>query len=344
MNTTENCRNNNISVCSENLRKTSNTNSAILLLWTIFLFIFLILSEPITELFVSSESENFEYAQNLLTFLFQYVAEIPALLLIFRKSKKIPELKPCFCKPEMPAKWIFRWIFISLFLVYAVSYISNIFFSILQYVTGIELHPIDMTADNNTLSRITNIVAMMFLAPFFEEILFRGIFLRNTVKYGSWTMIIITGIIFGLWHCNYAQTLYTAVLGICAGFLIVRTKSIIPSILLHFCLNTIGAISSLFARNIDTEKILNEDSEYIMDNLAPIIITELISFLIIGIMITGLVFLILEIINHKESFKLRKANTEIPEIRKTLLYFTSPVTLIMTLIFIALTVINAITI
>lgn len=327
---------------TENLRKVSNVNSGILLLWTILMLIFTAFSEPITELFVSSESANYEYLQSLLIFLFQYVIDIPILLLIFGKSNKIPKLKPCFRKPEMPAKWVFRWIFISLFLVYAASYISNIFFSILQYATGIELHPIDMSADDNALSRITNIVAMMFLAPFFEEILFRGTLLRNSVKYGSWTIIIIMGIMFGLWHCNYEQTLYTAMFGVCAGFLIVKTKSIIPSILLHLCLNTVGAVSSLFVGDIDTGKIVAEDSEYIMSNLVPIIVTALIGFLTIGIMITGLVFFILEIINHKDSFKLEKTDTEVSGIRTAVCYFTSPVTLITTLIFIALTVINAI--
>ncbi|MCM1133205.1 MAG: CPBP family intramembrane metalloprotease [Ruminococcus flavefaciens] len=327
---------------TKNLRKASNVNSGILLLWTVLILIFTAFSEPITELFVSSESANYEYLQSLLIFLFQYIIDIPILLLIFGKSNKIPKLKPCFRKSEMPAKWVFRWIFISLFLVYTAGYISNIFFNILQYATGIELHTIDMSADDNALSRITNIVAMMFLAPFFEEILFRGTLLRNSVKYGSWTMIIIMGIMFGLWHCNYEQTLYTATLGVCAGFLIVKTKSIIPSILLHFCLNTVGAVSSLFVGDIDTGKILAEDSEYIMSNLAPIIVTVLMGFLTIAIMITGLVFFILEIINRRDSFKLKKNDTEVSGIRTAVSYFTSPVTLITTLIFIALTVINAI--
>lgn len=324
------------------LRHISNINSCILIIWTILIFTFMFFSDSITELFVSRDNENFETACTLIIFLFQYVVAVPISVLSFRMSKDYRKLKSCFCKPKMPAKWIFKWIIISLALVYISSYISSAFFSVLQQITGVELHAIDMTADNNTLSRITNIIAMMFLAPFFEEILFRGTLLRNGAKYGSWSMIIAMGIMFGLWHGNYAQTLYTATLGICAGFLIIKTESIIPSILLHFCMNTLGAIQSLFVGNIDAEKLLAEDNEYIMSNFAPIMITTIIGFLILAIMVTGLIFFILEIINHKDSFKLKCTNTEVSEIKKTVLYFTAPITIIVTLIFIAVTVINAI--
>lgn len=324
------------------MHKSSNINSCILILWTVLVYAFAFVIKPFTELFISSSNVNFDYAQMLFMFLFQYLIAVPISLFVFSRFNNTPKLKSCFCKPKMPAKWVFKWILISLFLVYAANYISSAFFAVLQHITGIELHPIDMTADNNTLSRITNIIAMMFLAPFFEEILFRGTLLRNGAKYGSWSMIIVMGITFGLWHCNYAQTLYTATLGICAGFLIIKTESIIPSMLLHFCMNTLGTIPSLFVGNIDTERLLAEDSEYIMSNLAPIMLTMIIGFLILAIMIIGLIFFILEIINHKDSFKLANINTEVSEVKKTEVYFTAPVTIIITLIFIAVTVINAI--
>lgn len=322
--------------------KSSNINSCILIFWTVLVYAFAFAIKPFTELFISSSNVNFDYAQMLFIFLFQYLIAVPISLFVFSRFNNIPKLKTCFCKPKMPAKWVFKWILISLFLVYAANYISTAFFGTLQYITGIELHPIDMTADNNTLSRITNIIAMMFLAPFFEEILFRGTLLRNGAKYGTWSMIVAMGIMFGLWHGNYAQTLYTSVMGICTGFLVIKTESIIPSMLLHFCMNTLGTIPSLFLGNIDTEKLLTEDNEYILSNLAPIMLTMIIGFLIFAIMITGLVIFILEIINHKDSFSLKGINPEISEVKKTAFYFTAPITIIVTLIFVAITIINAI--
>lgn len=324
------------------LQKVSNTNSCILIVWVILVFAFMFFSDSVTELFVSRDNGNFATAQTLIVFLFQYVIAVPLSLLVFKMSKDFLKSDSCFCKPKMPAKWVFKWILISLALVYISSYISSAFFAVLQQITGVKLHAIDMTADNNTLSRITNIIAMMFLAPFFEEILFRGTLLKNSTRHGTWSMIIVMGIIFGLWHGNYAQTLYTAVMGICAGFLIVKTESIFPSILLHFCMNTIGALQSLFVGNIDEEKLLAEDSEYIMSNFALIMVTTITYLVILAIMITGLIFFILEIINHKDSFKLKGINTKVSEVKKTVLYFTAPVTIIVTLIFVAVTVINAI--
>jgi len=63
--------------------------------------------------------------------------------------------------------------------------------------------------------------------------------------------------------------------------------------------------------------------------------------IIIGLAITGLVLFIIELVKHRESFHIENELPEVPAVKKTLTYLTAPITILMFLAFIAVTVINA---
>lgn len=326
------------------IRNASNTNSALMMLF-IMLILTTILSEPLASLFVSKNSENFEYVSILISFILQYFIAVSIPVLLFRLTKDGKELartKPLFSKPKMSWGWIAKHIVISLFMVYSVSYISNLFFTLIQNAADIEFYSVDFTADDNIISKITNIIAMMFLAPFFEELFFRGTLLRNASRYGKWSAIIATGIFFGLWHMNYEQTFYTACFGICAGFLMVKTESIIPSMILHFIMNTIGAVQSIALPGIDTEK-LSTDKTYIMEHIGSFAITAVSGLIVISLIITGLVLFIIELCKHRDSYKFSvdKLENEPSETKRLGIYFTAPLTIIAAILYVGVTVLMA---
>lgn len=332
---------------NKDIRKSSSVNSILILAFVTIILIVSYLSSYLFSLIPGHNSNTMNNLWYLIMYTFQYAVTVPLLILLFRKTKfgkAAPKLKDCFCKPKMPAAQIVKWIFISLFAVYAMSFISNYIFNFIQMITGIELHPAQIVTENSWLSKLTNILAIMFFAPIFEEILFRGTMLRNSARYGSWSMIIIMGIMFGLWHLNYAQTFYTAMLGVCSGFLIIKSNSIIPSIILHFIMNTIGTVQSLLMGNIDLEKLASGDIKYMIENISSILPISLTGFLVIGIMITGLVLFIIELAkNGGNGFRLAKASTGISGGKTFALYFSSPLTIIVTLILIGITVYRAFT-
>ena len=278
----------------------------------------------------------------------QFAVAVPLGLLIVRsigKGREMPKLKEVFRRPRAGAGEIVRWIFISLFFVYAATLVSSWFFNLLQMLTGLKLHAIDLSSDGTAEGNITNIVLIMFLAPIFEEIMFRGTAAKNSSRFSSWGAVAALAVIFGLYHMNYAQTLYTSVLGLCTGFLLVKTGSIIPPMILHFCMNTIGTFQSLFTGRVDTAKLAAGDLNYIMEHssdLAPLILT---TFLVYGIMIAGLVLFIRELTKHPDTFRLETEEdrgAELSEGKKFALYFSSPVTIILTAALTAITVINAV--
>ena len=91
-------------------------------------------------------------------------------------------------------------------------------------------------------------VAIGILAPFAEEVVFRGAILRTLLglmsKKNHWVAIMISAAIFGLAHANVAQFINALLLGLLLGWMYYRTKSLVPGILLHWVNNTMAYVLS----------------------------------------------------------------------------------------------------
>ncbi|WP_299484520.1 CPBP family intramembrane glutamic endopeptidase [Acaryochloris sp. IP29b_bin.137] len=83
------------------------------------------------------------------------------------------------------------------------------------------------------------------LAPFFEEILFRGFFLTSLTRYlPMWGSIGLSGIVFAIAHLNLADILPLTVLGCVLGVVYSRSRNLLSSMLLHSLWNS-GSFLSL---------------------------------------------------------------------------------------------------
>lgn len=75
-----------------------------------------------------------------------------------------------------------------------------------------------------------------------EEVLFRGYVMRAFEKsWGIWTAIIVSGLMFGLYHMQLANLLPLATLGILLALVTWLSNSILPAIFAHF-VNNGGAV------------------------------------------------------------------------------------------------------
>jgi uncharacterized protein len=101
-----------------------------------------------------------------------------------------------------------------------------------------------MTPDDEALFAAmvsNNLLAILFgciVAPFLEEMLFRGIILRSFLQQYSKTRSILgSAALFGIAHLNVYQLVTAFAVGIVAGWLYERTRSLWPCILLHATYN-----------------------------------------------------------------------------------------------------------
>ncbi len=94
------------------------------------------------------------------------------------------------------------------------------------------------------------------LAPFFEELFFRG-FIQPVLSrtFGTIAGILITAGLFGSLHLvEYAYAwqyaLFISLAGAVFGWLRARTNSIIPSTVMHGCFNAVSVVALAFGKNI----------------------------------------------------------------------------------------------
>ena len=86
-------------------------------------------------------------------------------------------------------------------------------------------------------------IAVVLLAPFFEEILFRGIILKSFLEqYSIRKSIIASSLIFSAFHLNIYQFVIAFILGVLSGWIYSRTYSLYPCFLIHSFYNSICLI------------------------------------------------------------------------------------------------------
>lgn len=82
-------------------------------------------------------------------------------------------------------------------------------------------------------------------APIFEELLFRGFLLASLTRYvPAWGAIALSALIFGIVHLSLSEVLPLTVLGMVLGFVYVRSRNLLASMLLHGLWNS-GTLLSL---------------------------------------------------------------------------------------------------
>lgn len=140
-----------------------------------------------------------------------------------------------------------------------------------------------------------------------EELIFRGIITNGLKKYGTWVAIIISAVLFALMHQNLQQLIYQLFLGGVMAYIVIKTKSIVYTMILHFFNNFTILLSSYLSG--DAESTIDYSKAW------NIIYPILLVIVAVGI-IVGLLFLINYILKRKDK-KISTAECEIVTVGAT---------------------------
>jgi membrane protease YdiL (CAAX protease family) len=90
-----------------------------------------------------------------------------------------------------------------------------------------------------------NVVLFTLIAPFVEELTFRGAGQSLLRTFGRWPSILLVGITFGLWHGLFEALLVLVPFGILLAYLRDRTESVVPGIVVHGLFNGIALAAAV---------------------------------------------------------------------------------------------------
>jgi membrane protease YdiL (CAAX protease family) len=103
-------------------------------------------------------------------------------------------------------------------------------------------------------NNITSFILVCIIAPLTEEVLFRGIILSGFLKnYSVNHAIILSAVLFAIFHFTIIQLPVTFIMGCFLGWLYVRTGSLIPSIFAHALYNFCAIL--FWSIHVDTDNV-----------------------------------------------------------------------------------------
>jgi len=83
---------------------------------------------------------------------------------------------------------------------------------------------------------------MATLVPLIEEVINRGFFLHGLLSHGRWLALILSSVLFALFHNTPGAILNAFVIGLFIGTLVLRTGSLWPAVIVHATYNGLIAL------------------------------------------------------------------------------------------------------
>ena len=194
-----------------------------------------------------------------------YLIGMPVLIALVKRMPGEAPVK----KSMKPGQFI-----LALIMCFALMYCGNLVGTLITTIVGaLKGSAVDnalMTYATGSNMAVT-FLYMVICAPILEEYVFRKLIVDRTVKYGQGAAIVLSGLMFGLFHGNLNQFAYAFLLGLFLAFLYVKTGNLKVTIGLHMCINFMGAVVSvLLLKAIHLEEyrevVMNgADSQAVMD-------------------------------------------------------------------------------
>lgn len=274
-----------------------------------------------------SEGIMSEKTYTLLTDVFlvlQYIgvaAVVIYVMTIGRKNKYFTYL----AKPEVSGGFIARWTVIAFGLVHSVAIIFNIIFELIASM-GVHINELNSPLPDGIAENLLYFFAIVICAPIFEELMFRGLILTSLSKFGSWFAIIISGILFGLFHMNHQQLFFATAFGIILAYVDLRAKSVIPSIIAHTVFNGYSYVLGLVASFTNYEETLLDPSLELTGSTPALVMYGALNLLAYAGMLIAIGLLIREIITNRDQFSLPKGDSGLKTGEKFTTFISHPLT------------------
>lgn len=117
------------------------------------------------------------------------------------------------------------------------------------------------------------IVCIAVFGPILEELLFRGAITKVLLKkYSPTEAIVISGLIFGIFHLNPVQIVGACLSGFLFAWIYYRTGSLIPGILIHILNNSLSVWLGLNYADVDTTAELLGEPVYMICLVAAVLL------------------------------------------------------------------------
>ena len=153
-----------------------------------------------------------------------------------------------------------KWV-LAMIMSYSIMYCSNMIGIFITYLISL----LKGASVSNNIQEITTsvnpVIAAVFMvvcAPLYEEFIFRKLLVDRAVLYGESVAVVLSGLVFGLFHGNLSQFAYASTLGMFFAFIYVKTGRLRYTIFMHMLINFMGGVIAPLLLNLMDADALNE--------------------------------------------------------------------------------------
>lgn len=264
-------------------------------------------------------------------------------LLVYSKIMKI-DIKSHFRKPQMKFSEMFALIITGLGLGQGVSLIVNLLLTLIQTTTGFEVGTVSFIAERNPLSTVFMFLAIAIFAPVLEELFFRAGFFTPLIPHGRFFAVMMTAIVFGLYHMNIPQIPSAMMMGFFFAYVSIESRSIIPAIVGHAFNNTLGAIQYIFIAGLDMDRLSSGDTEYMMANMGKFIPLAIVALIMYTMIFAAIILVIIRFAKRgKNAYKITEQENRVLTNSECFgAYLLNPATIVLMLIVVGMTALTVI--
>ncbi|MBE6604521.1 MAG: CPBP family intramembrane metalloprotease [Ruminococcaceae bacterium] len=175
-------------------------------------------------------------------------APVFCFYLFSRRDKDYQPLDLSFTLP----RHLLLYIFVAVAIVSAAGYVNSYLLELISFDILPDLGGISTGATTN-VELVLMVFTMAIVPGFVEELLFRGVILRNMLPFGRTTAVIASAFLFGVMHQNPAQFFYTTVAGLVLGYIYVHTRSLWCTVIIHMCNNFLAVVYTVLGERLSSE-------------------------------------------------------------------------------------------
>ena len=280
-----------------------------------------------------TESDTALTAVNTIIYVLIYPVSFSVLLMTANVGER-HTVRTYFSKPQCSGGYIFKWCVLAIGLTYLASVLFNLLTALFTAITGIEIYSVGSAETfTSVFDMVSQFVILCGFAPFFEELFFRGALLSHHAKYGGWHAVLVTAMMFGLFHQNIQQFVYTAVGGIFMALVVMKTGSVISSMIIHAVLNGLAFMQMLFAYFLDNyNELLAGEAMMPKGPAWAVVMFTFFNALPYLLMLVAVIMIIVELCVNRASFYLPAGDSRLKAGEKAAALFTSPSVIVLLVI------------
>lgn len=165
-----------------------------------------------------------------------YAVGLPLCMAILEKK---PQDETCRTKMSFPK------LLLALVIAIGLTVLGNLISNLLMYFcfggeNSSVTNPVNELFSDADI--IMAFISTVIIAPIGEEFLFRRLIIDRTAKYGELFAVVLSALMFGIYHMNFFQFFYAFFIGLLFGYIYIKKRYLRYTVILHALVNFFGAI------------------------------------------------------------------------------------------------------